>query len=45
MTNNNFLLIEINNTIDSDILYNTLNMKWMEFNLFVIQKYKVFINK
>ena len=37
MTNNNFLLLEINNTIDWIVLYNTLNMKWMEFNLFGIE--------
>ena len=37
MTNNNFLLLEINNTIDWVVLYNTLNMKWMEFNLFGIE--------
>ena len=37
MTNNNSLLIDINNTIDWVVLYNTLNMKWMEFNLFGIE--------
>ena len=35
--NNENLLIEINKTIDWTVLYNTLNMKWMEFDLFGIE--------
>ena len=34
---NENLLIEINKTIDWTVLYNTLNMKWMEFDLFGIK--------
>lgn len=34
---NNNLLIQINKTIDWTVLYNTLNMKWMEFDLFGIE--------
>ena len=34
---NDNLLIEINKTMDWTVLYNTLNMKWMEFDLFGIE--------
>ena len=34
---NEDLLIEINKTIDWTVLYNTLNMKWMEFDYLVLK--------
>ena len=35
--NNEKLLLDINKTLDWTILYNILNMKWMEFDLFGIE--------
>ena len=37
LEDNNNLLIEINKTTDWIVLYNILNIKWMEFDLFGIE--------